>query len=432
VNNFDQVDHSSRTDVGVRRGHNQDAHTVMLAKDRRSWQEKGHVFVVADGMGAHAVGEMASAMACSIIPHTYHKYAEEGVVTALRKAFTEANAEIHQRGQQNREFEGTGTTGTALVLRSEGAWIGHVGDSRAYRIRGGRLEQLTFDHSLLWEKARRAGVSPEELKDVPHNVIVRSLGPDAEVEVDIQGPHPVEDGDTFLICSDGLSGPLTDAELFAVASVLPPAEACEMLVDLANLRGGPDNITVVIARVGPSKSADEVDEGPKRPPLYRRIPWPLSILLLGVLLAGGAAALIYNKLPGGPALFVLAALAIVGGMAGLFIYQVQEKRRREREPAYRPRTKVYRQAECRIDRTMLERMQQAEKALTQQAQERQWDLDWDKQRRHHALMEKLASQGNIAAAFRECCRAVRPLTDALQRHRQKEEKFKPLWDKTGK
>ena len=243
MTNFNQIEHAAKTDVGVRRSHNQDAHTVLLAKDKEMWRERGHVFVVADGMGAHAVGEMASAMACNIIPHTYHKHVKDGVVQALRKAFTEANHEIHGRGQANREFEGMGTTGTALVLRPEGAWIGHVGDSRAYRIRAGQMEQLTFDHSLVWEKAKRAKVRPEEMEGVPHNVIVRSLGPDPDVEVDIRGPHPVEDGDTFLLCSDGLSGPLSDPEMGAVTSVLTPAEACQLLIDLTNLRGGPDNIT---------------------------------------------------------------------------------------------------------------------------------------------------------------------------------------------
>ncbi len=155
---FDQVEHATRTDVGVRRSHNQDSHTVLMATDEETWLDRGHVFLVADGMGAHAVGEMASAMACNIIPHTFHKYASDGVVPALRKAFQEANSSIHERGQQNREFQGMGTTSTALVLRPDGAWIGHVGDSRAYRIRSGKVEQLSFDHSLLWEKARRQNV----------------------------------------------------------------------------------------------------------------------------------------------------------------------------------------------------------------------------------------------------------------------------------
>src|SRR5947209_14444358 len=200
-------------------------------------------------MGAHAVGEKASEQATRVIPHTYDKYAEHGPVPALRKAFIEANASIHACGQQNREFEGMGTTGTALVLRPEGAWVGHVGDSRVYRIRNGQIEQLSFDHSLVWELARRQRVNPEDLHGIPPNVIVRSLGPEPLVQVDIEGPHPVLPGDVYLLCSDGLSGQVTDREIGAVVTALPPAEACRFLVHLANLQGGPDNITVLVIRV---------------------------------------------------------------------------------------------------------------------------------------------------------------------------------------
>src|SRR5580692_4330847 len=105
----------------------------MPAKDDEHWQQVGHVFLVADGMGAHAVGELASKIAVDNIPHIYSKHAQAGASGAVRRAFVEANSAIHTRGKQNREFEGMGTTGTALVIRPEGAWVGHVGDSRVYR-----------------------------------------------------------------------------------------------------------------------------------------------------------------------------------------------------------------------------------------------------------------------------------------------------------
>ena len=148
---FDQIDHASLTDVGVRRSHNQDSHAIQLARDDEQWHERGHLFLVADGMGAHAVGEKASEQAAGLIPHTYHKYVSQGAAAALRKAFVEANATIHACGQQNREFEGMGTTTTAVLIRPEGAWVAHVGDSRAYRIRDGVIQQLSYDHSLVWE-----------------------------------------------------------------------------------------------------------------------------------------------------------------------------------------------------------------------------------------------------------------------------------------
>src|SRR5262249_43535745 len=246
----DDIDSAGRTDVGVKRSHNQDAHAVLRAGDAEQFRDRGHIFVVADGMGAHAVGELASKMAADSIPHVYSKHLREGPVAALRRAFLEANQTIHARGQQNKEFQGMGTTGTALVLRPEGAWIGHVGDSRAYRIRAGLVEQLSFDHSLLWELARRQRRSPDELTGIPSNVIVRSLGPDANVQVDVEGPHPLERGDVFLLCSDGLSGQVHDRVIGAVVTALPPAEAVRFLVHMANLQGGPDNTTVIVVRVG--------------------------------------------------------------------------------------------------------------------------------------------------------------------------------------
>src|SRR5262245_38091291 len=119
------------TDVGVKRSHNQDACAAQPAADDARFEKIGHIFIVADGMGGHAVGEKASAMAVRGIPLTYQKYvSQEGVIPALKRAFTETNSEIFDIGKNNPEFAGLGTTGTSLILRPEGAWIGHVGDSR--------------------------------------------------------------------------------------------------------------------------------------------------------------------------------------------------------------------------------------------------------------------------------------------------------------
>ena len=142
-----------------------------------------------------------------------------------------------------------GTTTTALLLRPEGAWVSHVGDSRVYRVRDGWIEQLSYDHSLLWEYARIKHMDPEDVLDIPSNVIHRCLGPEPMVQIDVEGPYSVRPGDVFLLCSDGLSGQVTDPEMGAVVTVLPPAEACQFLIDLANLRGGPDNITALVVHV---------------------------------------------------------------------------------------------------------------------------------------------------------------------------------------
>jgi protein phosphatase len=433
VAGFDQIKHAVLSDVGVRRSHNQDAHAALLATDEDQWHQRGHFFLVADGMGAHAVGELASKLAADTIPHTYSKHAQDGPVAALRKAFVEANLSIHNRGQQNREFEGMGTTGTALLLRPEGAWIGHVGDSRAYRVRAGRIEQLSFDHSLHWELARRQHLNPNELQGIPPNVIVRSLGPEPLVQVDVEGPHPIQDGDTFVLCSDGLSGPLTDHEIGAVVSVLPPTEACRFLVDLANLRGGPDNITVLIVQVAGSGRNGPGALAPVRtgPPWHQKINWPLASLVAGVVLAGGAAALTYYKLGGGLPIFLLAAATLVAGLVGLMIAHKNEQLQIANEPEP-TQANVYNQAPCRIERPLVEKILKAELILEQRARDNQVNVDWQAFQRAHDLAADQESKNALPAAFREYCRSVGLLTEAILKERNKEEVFQPLWDRTEK
>jgi protein phosphatase len=421
------------TDVGIRRSHNQDAYAVLPAGDAEQWEQRGHVFLVADGMGAHAVGELASKLAADSIPHIYSKYAREGPAAALRKAFVETNLTIHSRGQQNPEFEGMGTTGTALLLRPEGAWVAHVGDSRAYRVRGGKIEQLTFDHSLVWELARRQHVNPEDLHGVPSNVIVRSLGPEPFVQVDIEGPHTLEPGDIFLLCSDGLSGQVSDRDLGAVVSTLPPDEACRLLVDLANLHGGPDNITALIVHVrgeaGVSPGPGE--ERPRRParPLWPDwLPWPLVCLVLGIFLAVGAISLASLRLPGPVPFFLLAALSLLAGLAGLFFQHRQEQQRQGQEDQ-RPHLQIYRSAGCVVDGALVEKLAKAVSDLEGRLRQNHWEADWAAVRKHQALGREYHNRNGLALAFREYAHAVRILAEALHRQRHREEAFQPVWDK---
>jgi PPM family protein phosphatase len=424
---YDTIEYASLTDVGIRRSHNQDAHATLLAGDEQQWQERGHLFVVADGMGAYAVGELASELAVGIIPHTYHKQAAQNGVPSLRKAFIEANATIHAKGQQNPEFSGMGTTSTALLLRPEGAWVGHVGDSRAYRIRAGKIEQMSFDHSLRWEMARRQGRDPDSLQGIASNVIVRSLGPEPLVEVDIEGPHPIQEGDLYVLCSDGLSGPVTDPEIGAIASSMSPAEACRALVGLANLRGGPDNITVVIVHVKEKpSSATAHGQGMG---WYRRIPWPIAALVGGVLLAAGAGVLTsYEVYPLSLAVFLLAAAAIVLGLAGLLDFYSAEKRRLADEPEPPP-LPIYRQATCQVEKPLIEDLARFLNASKQQIQERQWDVDWTAYQSHTDAAEKFAAQGSVTDALREYCQVVQLLAETVQQQRPKGEVFQPLWDR---
>jgi protein phosphatase len=239
---------------------------VVLASDFEEWRARGHFFMVADGMGAHAAGELASKIAVDGVPHLYRKYRDLSPPEAMQKAIVETNSEVYRRGQANHDFRAMGTTASAMALLPQGALIGHIGDSRVYRLRGTKLKQLTRDHSLVWEvreKGRLEGHPALANASVPKNVITRSLGPNPHVQVDIEGPYQVEVGDTFLLCSDGLMARVIDEEIAAILRHLPPAEAGHLLVDLANLRGGPDNITIIIAQVtGPELATAKTDAEP--------------------------------------------------------------------------------------------------------------------------------------------------------------------------
>jgi serine/threonine protein phosphatase PrpC len=161
VNWDDIIIDAVATDTGMRRSNNQDSHSVVRASTHETWKHRGHLFMVADGMGAHAVGELASKLACDNIPHNYTKTKTGNPAEAITKAYKEVGGLIHSRASANRDFQGMGTTCSTLLLLPEGALIAHVGDSRVYRIRNHRIDQLSFDHSLVWELVRRNHLTPE-------------------------------------------------------------------------------------------------------------------------------------------------------------------------------------------------------------------------------------------------------------------------------
>lgn len=265
------LDYCELSDIGRRRSNNQDAKAVVAPWSRDQYRRRGWLLVVADGMGAHAAGEMASAMAAEHVPLTYEKFAARSPPLALRRSIESANAEIHARGESSPDMKGMGTTCTALVIVPRGALVGHVGDSRAYRVRGDRIDQLSRDHSLVWElqdmQAAGRDVPNEAVTAAPKNIITRSMGPHAHVDVDIEGPFPVEEDDVFVLCSDGLSGQVADEEIGLLAATLKPRRAAEALVALSLARGGPDNITVIVARAT-EKEVSKISSQDQ--------PWPLT------------------------------------------------------------------------------------------------------------------------------------------------------------
>lgn len=276
----DCLDYATCTDVGLRRTNNQDSHAVVLASNQEIWNNRGHLFLVADGMGAHAAGELASKIASDSVPLAYNKQLDQIPPVALKNAIIEANDVIHRRGNSSDDFRGMGTTCCCVLFLPEGALIGHVGDSRIYRQRADVVQQMTFDHSLVWEMKQLAKQQGREYSgDLPTNVITRCLGVHPEVTPDIEGPFPLQPGDTYLLCSDGLSGQVSNEEIGMALRTLPPAEAVLLLRDLAILRGGPDNITIVVARyLGPqqAKGASSASVAQATPAIKK----PLSPVLL--------------------------------------------------------------------------------------------------------------------------------------------------------
>jgi serine/threonine protein phosphatase PrpC len=230
------------SDVGRRRGHNEDAFLVM--------PEAG-LFAVADGLGGHASGEVASRAAVESLAARFGALAG-GPADRLREAFRIANGAVHALGVADARLSGMGTTMVAAYLPEHGpVAVAHAGDSRAYLFRDGRLVRLTEDHSLLQDFIRNANPSPEEIDAFPHkNVVVRALGMRDTVEIDV-GVFEVREGDLLLLCCDGLFGMVPDDRIAVIlrqegSDIL---RANQLLVDAADEAGGVDNVTSVLVEV---------------------------------------------------------------------------------------------------------------------------------------------------------------------------------------
>jgi protein phosphatase len=231
------VDFAASSDVGRVRKANEDSYYVRVP-----------LFVVADGMGGAQAGEVASQIAVE----SFKDPLDESLAPEPRMAnvVRHANLEIHKKSRSSDEFHGMGTTITAVLLGDDEITIAHVGDSRAYRLRDGELERLTRDHSLVGEMVRRGAITEAEAEVHPQrSILTRALGPEDEVEIDTLS-HSVKDGDVYLICSDGLTGMVSEASIAEqMGSGKPAKEIGETLIREANENGGVDNITVVAFKV---------------------------------------------------------------------------------------------------------------------------------------------------------------------------------------
>lgn len=244
------IEFSAQTDRGRVRLNNEDSHGQFVPDTPAEIDERGVVFVVADGMGGHRGGEIASRIAVRTVLAFYTADSSGDRSEALARAFHEANQTIIQEAVADSTLFGMGTTCTALALHAGRAYVAHVGDSRCYLLRRGKIRQLTSDHSIVGEMVRSGIISDEDARTHPRrNVITRSLGAQPDVSTETPESMELERGDTFLLCSDGLTAYLSDIDLSVVLATLPPEEACKKMVKMANEQGGRDNITVQVIAV---------------------------------------------------------------------------------------------------------------------------------------------------------------------------------------
>jgi len=247
-----RIRYAAKTDVVMKRSHNEDYFALI---------EDEQLFIVAEGMGGHACGEVASKLSADVIgefykhskdqdatwPYRYDhalSYVENRLVAAVKLA----NQRIHQKSQSEPNLRGMGTTFVCALVKGNHLYVAHVGDSRCYRVRAEGIKQLTRDHSLLEDyRDARPEMTEEEAKNFPHrNVITRALGMRDSVTVDI-AKHEIQDGDRFILCSDGLSGMLEDAEISRIVATANDLEECvDRLIDRSNENGGTDNITAMV------------------------------------------------------------------------------------------------------------------------------------------------------------------------------------------
>ena len=222
-----------RTHQGLVRTSNQD-----------NWLAESALYGVADGMGGHRGGEIASRVALEVFRNAIGK--KKPSEDVLRRAMEAANRRVYEMSQQDENLHGMGTTMSVLWMRKNSLLIAHVGDSRVYRLRGGELTQITDDHSFVAELVRKNVITAEMAKNHPHrNIITRAVGVDPAVEVDVL-EETMEPGDIWLVCSDGLHGMVEDAEMQQILTGMDLEDAAERLLSRALENGGYDNVTLVL------------------------------------------------------------------------------------------------------------------------------------------------------------------------------------------
>lgn len=299
-----RINFYGKTDVGVLRNKNEDYFKTENLPDG------SYVFVVADGLGGHLAGEVASRTAVINLIEMIKEGIGEDPIAFFRETLEKINEEIEKLGNSEPDKKGMGTTLSILYVRDNKGYIAHVGDSRIYKISHGKINQLTEDHSFVEKLMADGLITEEEAKRHPRrNVLLQMIGMKKKIEPQIIGPFSIEEGDKFLLCTDGLSNLVSDFEIKEIFGRLPIQEAVDYLIELAKKRGGPDNITaigisfgreLVLVREEPTpmeiytedtreQEVPDMEEGKKRKLLL----W-IAILILSLFLLGLGYYIFHN------------------------------------------------------------------------------------------------------------------------------------------
>jgi protein phosphatase len=260
-----------RTDTGLVRTLNEDSVAWVTPHDDDTATNRGSLALVADGMGGHAAGEVASALAADVVRRLYYDL-DGPIPQVLASAFAAANRAIIEYAQEHPECRGMGTTCTVLAFRDSQAWLAHIGDSRAYLLRDRHLIQLSEDQTLVAKMVSEGTITQAEADQSPmHNVILQALGTTANIKPMIGAKGlPLQSGDVLILCSDGVSNMVPDGKIAEVASRLPPQEACDALIEAALAAGGHDNASLGVFSVTTGATPKRVE------PTTRRIKLPIG------------------------------------------------------------------------------------------------------------------------------------------------------------
>jgi len=247
----DGIELASLSDVGCQRENNEDRYSYWEPESNEQFDRKGRLIIIADGMGGYEGGQEASRIAVEAIEEIYEKTPSGEPQALLETGFRIAHERILQHAQEHPELQGMGTTATAMVLRARQLYFAHVGDSRLYLVRGESIRRLTHDHSYVGRLVENGLISPTEAEAHPQrHILTAALGAGSETSPEISAqPVSLQKDDVLVLCTDGLWGLVSEAEIQSAVRENSPTEACRILVQMAKTRGGPDNITLQVVRV---------------------------------------------------------------------------------------------------------------------------------------------------------------------------------------